>query len=122
MGNPQSASPSLSATASTGLTMPAILIQSPDTLLIKVSDHFDFSLRPDLVEARAICAGATSNLLCQLDLEGVSYLDATALTLIRQLSMQLQSAGTPLSILNPSDDSRHLLDAAGLDTLITTDA
>ena len=121
MGNPQSASPSLTGTAFTGQTMPATLIQSPDTLLIKVIDHFDFSLRPELAEAQAICTGAPENLVCQLDLAGVSYLDATALTLIRQLSMQLQSAGTLLSIVNPSVDSRRLLQAGGLQDLIDTD-
>ena len=56
-------------------------------LLIRISGHFDYSLRPRLQTA----AAAEVTGLIILDLAAVTYLDASALTLIRQLANQLHA-------------------------------
>lgn len=83
-----------------------------DDLLIRISGHFDFSLRPQL-QAAAEVTGRV-----RLDLDAVTYLDACALTLIRQLADRLNARGLGLAIHNASGDSLRLLRAADLQDLI----
>ena len=95
--------------------MPADCQPQGNDLLIRIRGHFDFSLRPQLQAAAA--AEVTGRV--RLDLGAVTYLDACALTLIRQLADRLNARGLGLAIHNASGDSLRLLRAADLQGLIT---
>ena len=88
--------------------------QEPDQLHIRVSGYFDFSVRPVLQEVTRLSFQGTY----LLDLAEVTYLDAAALTLIRQLSDRLVARDSHLLITNPSKDSQRLLHIAGLQPLL----
>ena len=94
--------------------MPADCQPQGNDLLIRIRGHFDFSLRPQL--QTAVAAEVTGLII--LDLAAVTYLDASALTLIRQLANQLHARGLSLEIRNASGDSLRLLRAADLQGLI----
>ena len=98
--------------------MPVALSETSDGLQIAVSGHFDFCLKPHLEQALRVCCQRPQAASCELDLGAVSYLDATALTLIHQFAQSLQDAGAQLTLKNPTKDSLRLLKAGGLEALL----
>ncbi|HEY7627878.1 MAG TPA: STAS domain-containing protein [Ilumatobacteraceae bacterium] len=77
----------------------------------------------DAAEVRSVKAsllGADGDI--ELDCSGLSFIDAAALGLFVQLDAECRARSAKLLLINPSQCVLDLVELAGLDSLLTTEA
>jgi anti-anti-sigma factor len=97
----------------TDLTPPAT------TGVIRLSGRFDFSRHR---EFKAGCEAALNQAgvrAIDVDLEGVDYLDSSALGMLLLLKERADARALPVTLLNCGEIVREILDVANFDTLFT---
>ena len=56
---------------------------------------------------------------CVLDLSGLSFMDSSGIAVIINAGRKMKTLGGRLSVENPPEQARKVLEAAGIDRLIT---
>ena len=88
-------------------------------LLLELSGELDHHAARKAMEEMEMAIDAAVPLKLVLDLGGVSFMDSSGIALLLRARRRMEALGGNLMVCHVPDQARRVLDAAGIDRLIT---
>jgi len=90
-----------------------------DTAVIKLSGRFDFNEHRGIKAAYEPLLQQAGVTTLEIDLEGIEYLDSSALGMMMLMRERAQAAGKKVLLSHPSETVAQILDIANFSKLFT---
>ena len=88
-------------------------------LLLELSGELDHHAARKAMEEMEMAIDAAVPLKLVLDLGGVTFMDSSGIALLLRARRRMEALGGTLMVCHVPDQARRVLDAAGIDRLIT---
>ncbi|MDR3729092.1 MAG: STAS domain-containing protein [Oscillospiraceae bacterium] len=88
-------------------------------LLLELSGELDHHAARKAMEEMEMAIDAAVPLKLVLDLGGVTFMDSSGIALLLRARRRMEALGGNLMVCHVPDQARRVLDAAGIDRLIT---
>ena len=88
-------------------------------LLLELSGELDHHAARKAMEEMEMAIDAAVPLKLVLDLGGVTFMDSSGIALLLRARRRMEALGGNLMVCHVPDHARRVLDAAGIDRLIT---
>ena len=88
-------------------------------LLLELSGELDYHAARKAMEEMEMAIDAAVPLKLVLDLGGVTFMDSSGIALLLRARRRMEALGGNLMVCHVPDQARRVLDAAGINRLIT---